>query len=425
VTGLALALVVIAAVAVMVLPPLHPAQIWSVVWALAVTSYSLKLLPYLTLGVRAQVLIGGASLAFIIGTFVGERLSVPGISRLHLRWAPSQMLDLSLAGAIALGLTCLGLVAFLLQAEQRYGLRAALVSSPQVRLAIQAGTFNITIKYVYAAVAASVLCGARAAAEPHRMRWAFGGLLAISSTYFTTGRSPLVIATVSALCAYALAAHGLPRRRSLILGAVAVAAIALAIFMVGGSVIGKTFENSELATVDSVFERHASLRWAALPYEYLSAPVAAFGLEASLSSRLPRTDGCASAGFICSILSHAGLRIKPFPQVRPFTEQPLRWNTYTSLDAPLLDGGIWLVIPAFAFVGMALGAIWAAARRRGWLAIVCYAGFAPAIVTASGSNGFTAPLILGAIAVTVSCMLGARIINQRANSKIRCGSQDS
>lgn len=413
VTILAIALVAAAVIAFGALPPLHPAQLWAVVWALAVGSYALKLLPYSPLGGEVQVLIGGASLCFIGGTLVGEHLGARVGSILPLSCSELRARDLPVAATIAVGVTFLGLTAFLAQATQKYGLHAALVSSPQVRLAIQAGVFKVTIKYVYAAVAAALLCGACAATDRHRLRWIVLAALAIVSTYFTTGRSSLVVGTISALCAYALVAAKLPQRRSLIVGAVAVAAVAFTIFTIGGSVIGKTFKNSELATIDSSFVQHPAFRWAALPYEYLSAPIAAFGVEVSLARHIPRTDGCASAAVLCTILTDVGVNAKPFPQVRPFTAPPVKWNTYTSLDAPLLDGGTGLVVPAAAFVGAIMGALWLAARRRRWLAIVLYATLAPAIATAFGSNGFTAPLQLGVALITVGSVLVARVVNIR------------
>lgn len=411
---LLLTLLVAAIVAVVVLPPLHPAQIWAFVWALSVGAYSLRLFPYVQLGILAQVLIGGASLGFMGGAMVGERLGRRAASRLEVRRGPSQIVHLPLAARIAFVLTLLGLIGFLLQAEHSYGLRAALVSDRYVRRAIETGAFNISIKYVYAAVAASVLCGACAAIGPHRRRWALAGGFAVFSTYFATGRSTVVVTTVSALCAYALARSDLPSKRSFILGGCAVAIVAIGIFTIGGSLIGKTFANSELATIDSTFERHAPLRSAALPYEYMSASIAAFGLEVGLANHLPRTSGCASFGYLCSILRHAGLDVEPFPEVRPFTAAPLKWNTYTALDAPLLDGGPWLVIPAAILAGIVSGIIWAAARQRRLLALVCYAALTPAIVTAHGSNNFTAPLLLGSVVVALGALLIAQMINRTA-----------
>jgi hypothetical protein len=411
---LLLGLLVAAIVAVVVLPPLHPAQIWALVWALAVGAYSLKLFPYLQLGVLAQVLIGFASIGFMGGALIGERLGRGAATHLEMRRGPSRMVHLPLAARIAFALTLVGLIGFLLQAVHSYGLRAALVSSRYVRQAVETGAFSVSIKYVYAAVAASVLCGACAAIGPHRRRWALAGGSAVLSTYFATGRSTVVVAAVSALCAYALARFELPSKRSFILGSCAVAIVAIGIFAIGGSLIGKTFANSELATIDSAFERHAQLRLAALPYEYMSAPIAAFGLEVGLANHLPRTEGCTSFGYICSILRHAGVDVQPVPEVRPFTAAPLKWNTYTSLDAPLLDGGPWLVVPAAILAGIVLGATWAAARRRRLLALVCYAALTPAIVTAHGSNKFTAPLLVGSMLIALGALLIAQMINRTA-----------
>lgn len=411
-TLLVVALAATAIAAVAVLPPLHPAQIWAVVWALAVGVYSLKLLPYVQLGVLAQVLIGGASIGFMLGAMIGERLGGRAAVRLQARRGASRPEHLPRAAKIVFALNVACLMVFLLQVAHSYGLRAALLSSSHVRQAVETGTFKITVKYVYIAVAASVLCGICAATGPHRRRWALAAVFAVGSTYFATGRSTVVVAAVTGLCAYALARPDLPSKRSFVLGGCVLAIGAIGVFTIGGALIGKTFANSELATIDSVFERHAPLRLAALPYEYMSAPIAAFGVEVGLADELPRTDGCASFGYICSILRHAGVAVDTLPELRPFTAAPLKWNTYTSLDAPLLDGGPWLVIPAAILAGIVSGAAWGAARKRRLLALVCYAALTPAIVTAHGSNDFTAPLLVGSIAIALGALLVAQMTDR-------------
>jgi hypothetical protein len=110
-------------------------------------------------------------------------------------------------------------------------------------------------------------------------------------------------------------------------------------------------------------------------------------------------------------MRHAGLNIQTVPEIRSFTAAPLKWNTYTALDSPLLDGGKWLVVPAAILAGLLLGGTWQAARRRSLLAILCYAMLTPAIVTSSGSENFTAPLLLGAILIALAAMTAAQIVN--------------
>jgi oligosaccharide repeat unit polymerase len=408
-TILPLVLLVVAATSVALLPPLHPAQIWAVVWALGVGAYSLRLLPYITLDPLAQVLIASALLAFTGGTLIGARLG--GRSRLlsgtHER--TTHQTDVRLAALVVLAATLVGLLAFLVQAARAYGLHAALVTSPAVRLAVQTGTFHITIKYIYAAVAASALCGLCAANGTHRRRWALASALAVLSTYFATGRSTVVVAAVTALSAYVLARPDLPSKRLFIGGGTIVALVAVGIFTLGGSFIGKTFPNSELATFANPFVRDSLPRSTALPYEYLSAPIAAFGAEVSVAGHLPRLGGCASFGYVCKILHHTGLDTPSIPEVRPFTAAPLQWNTYTSLDAPLLDGGPWLIFPVVAFAGFLLGAAWRAARTKTTLGILCYAILVPCVLTAAGSNNFTAPFLVGAALIVFATVLLARV----------------
>jgi oligosaccharide repeat unit polymerase len=404
VTALALVFVVMATLALAILPPLHPAQIWTVVWALAVGAYSWRLLPYSPLSSLGQLLIGGSTLMFVGGTFLGGHV-VARVARAQTEGsADDSERRVHIAAMLALATNAFGLCAFLLQAARSFGLRNALVSSPQVRHAVQTGAFNITIKYVYVAVAAAALCGAAAAIGPHRRRWAVGAGAAVLTTYFTTGRATVVAASAVALCAYALTRRRLPSKRTFIATGAAVAVLALGVFTLGGSLIGKTFDDSELVSIDSVFSRHAGLHALALPYEYVSAPIAAFGVETAVDGSLPKLRGCASFSYACSALRHIGLDAEPLPAVRPFTSRPLRWNTYTALDAPLLDGGPWLVLPATLVAGLALGALWGAARRRRLLGILFYAALTPAIVTSAGSNNFTAPMLLGAI-LTIICTL--------------------
>jgi len=106
------------------------------------------------------------------------------------------------------------------------------------------------------------------------------------------------------------------------------------------------------------------------------------------------------------------LHVPSFPEVRPFTAAPLAWNTYTSLDAPLLDGGAWMVIPAAALAGIFLGALWLAARERKLLALLGYAILVSSIVTAAGSNNFTASFLLGAIIIVIGAVLAAQLIKR-------------
>src|SRR5947199_10177527 len=63
-TGILLATAV---VAVARLPPLHPAQLWTVPWTIAVGLYSLRLLPYRSLSTTTVVVAGASSLAFVAG----------------------------------------------------------------------------------------------------------------------------------------------------------------------------------------------------------------------------------------------------------------------------------------------------------------------------------------------------------------------
>src|SRR5437868_1339712 len=93
------------------LPPLHPAQLWSIPWALAAGLYFMHLLPYRRLDVETVVLACGSCLAFVVGTLIGERIGgrpatvrdrKRNIDDVAIRWA----------AAAALGLTAVMLCAF-------------------------------------------------------------------------------------------------------------------------------------------------------------------------------------------------------------------------------------------------------------------------------------------------------------------------
>jgi len=316
----------------------------------------------------------------------------------------------------ALILTALLLCCFLAQTASRYGLRAAIVSTQTVRDAIGLGQFAITIKYVYAALAATALCAIAAANEPKStaFRWRLATVLAIASIYFSTGRSTLVVAMVVGVVAYVLArARPLSRARFLS-GSAALGALALLIFVAGGNLIGKTYENNPgLQAVPSRFTDHRAMRVLALPYEYTSAPIAALDVQVAASTTWGTSHGCAAFAEFCKVLERLGLKgVQPVSRIRPFTRDPLPWNTYTALDIPLIDSGIALAIPLIGVLGCGLGMLWRLAGRRSPLAVCAYALLAPAAVTASGSFNFTAPHIVGAIFISFVAMATAVLVTR-------------
>jgi oligosaccharide repeat unit polymerase len=399
--GLLLVLSATAVWTIVRLPPLHPAQLWSVPWAMAAALFALQLLPYRELSLLSCSLAAGATLAFVAGTVVGDRYVVP-----RLWGAASVRADYGLVARAAVGalvLTALLLLAFLWQTIDRFGLREALVSSADVRAAIGTGAASVTIKYVYAAIAACALSGAAAAHAPttrHRIGWAIASGAAVASLYFSTGRSTLVFGVIIAVIAYLLGRPRPPKRKVFLLGVAAIACIAVIVHILGGLIIGKTYaNNADLRQTPSFFSSNTEFRTFALPYQYASAPIAGLGVLVDGSTRLGTSHGCAVFSEACSVLRDLGADIEPVRRIRPFTPPPLPWNTYTVLDAPLLDVGVIGAIPLTAIVGILIGAVWGAARARRRHALIAYPIATAAVIAAHSQFAFTAPHLLGAIII--------------------------
>jgi hypothetical protein len=383
------------------LPPLHPAQLWSIPWAAAAGLFALQLLPYRNLPLLTGALVAGATLAFVAAAVVGDRCFHRGVSG-----AASEGFDYGLVARAAIGalvLTALLLIAFLWQTIHRFGVHDALVSSVDVRAAIGKGETPVTIKFVYAAIAASALSGVAAGQAPttnRRIAWAMATGAAVASLYFSTGRSTVVHGVIIGATAYLLARPRLPKRSRFLLGVGAIACIAVVVHILGGLIIGKTYaNNTDLRQTPSFFSSHSELRAFALPYQYASAPIAAAGIQVDASTPLGTSHGCAVFSEACSILRHLGADVEPVRRIRPFTLPPLPWNTYTSLDAPLQDVGVVGTIPMMAFVGILVGGLWGAARARRRHALVTYPIAAVAVIAAPGQFAFTAPHLLGAMVI--------------------------
>jgi oligosaccharide repeat unit polymerase len=424
--GMLLVLSATAVWAIVRLPPLHPAQLWSVPWALAAGLFALQLLPYRSLSVLTGALAAGATLAFVAGTLAGDRYV-----RSRLARTASVDADYGLLAGAAIGallLTALLLIAFLWQTSQRFGLHDALISSVDVRLAVGAGATPVTIKYVYAALAACALSGAAVARAPttkQRLGWAVAAGAAVASLYFSTGRSTVVYGVIIATTAYLLGRPRLPARSRFLLGVGAIACIAVVVQILGGLVIGKTYaNNADLQRTPSFFSSHRDLRTFALPYQYGSAPIAALGVQVDASSTLGTSRGCAIFSEACSVLSDLGADVEPVPRIRPFTQPPLPWNTYTGLDAPLLDVGVVGVIPVLAIVGALMGALWGAARARRRHALIGYPIAAAAVIAATSQFAFTAPHLVGAILISSGLLVLSGQIRRRVAFLARRGRSD-
>jgi oligosaccharide repeat unit polymerase len=400
--AVAVLLVPSAAVALWRLPPLHPVTLWLLPWAAAVTLHALRLLPYRPLGAGTAALIVGATGAFAGGVLLAER-------RFPV-WPRPPRTDaeraLRLAAVAAGCLTALATAAFLVDVSRRFGLRAALMPSAQVREAIAAGTLAATIKYVYVALAGAVLlayAAGRAQGRRRRLPWIAGALLCVAVTVFSTGRATVFAAFLIACAAFTLADPGLLTRRRFTAAVAAFAALAVVVLYVGGAIIGKTYENNvDIQSVESVFTEHPSLRPLALSYQYASAPVAALDVLVGASKPFGVTHGCGVLTAGCSILRRVGVPVQPVSIVRPFTARPLMWNTYTSLDMPLLDFGWVLLTPFALLLGLLVGGAWRAARDGLAMGAVVYAFLCAALIASAGSFNFLANHYVGAVLIALA-----------------------
>ncbi len=313
--------------------------------------------------------------------------------------------------------TAILLGAFLAQAFAAYGLRATLVSSIPVRAAIAHGQFNVTIKFVYLALGAIALSAVVSALAPTgRQRWTWIAitLLCLASLYFATGRGTIVDGAVVAVTAYAVALPRLPRKRTLVVGGVVAVMFTLVVFLAGGAVIGKTLSNdADLQAVPSVFIRHRLFSNLALPYEYASSPIAALDVQVGAATTWGDAHGCAAFPELCSAADKLGLGLPTVPRLRAFTAPPLSWNTYTALDAPLIDGGTALTIPILAAIGLLIGLLWTAALRRQLVGLLGYPLAAVALVTANSGFNFTAPHLLGGFLVSIGAVWVSQFSTQR------------
>ncbi len=315
-------------------------------------------------------------------------------------------------------MTAVVLLAFVYQVASVYGLGAALITSATVRLAIGAGFAAVTIKYVYLALATAVLATLAAGMEPDRRRrrrhlGLFGASAA--SIYFSTGRGTLLLILIVGATTY-FSVVGLRVSRLLALGAGAMT-LAVVTIVVLGTLVGKTFTNSPLVNVQSSFTARPQVSALALPYEYLSAPVAFVGQEVSRATTTGTTHGCATLAPACAVLKAVGLDVHPETLIRPFTPPPIVWNTYTALDLPLLDGGFVFALPIVFLLGLGTGVAWGHARRRYLWGIVVYGVLSSAVVFSIGQNNFFAPHIAAAIAIALLTLETAKAWQFAARSR--------
>jgi len=389
----------------------HPAQLWLTVWSLALGLFALHLLPYDTISGETLLWITAASLAFVGATLVAPRLPTPGAPS---RIGPQQV---QWAAALLLAAALVGCALFVAQAVLDVGPRAALFTSWTLRAAVHEGAYAVTVKYLYVAIAAAAMCGVAAGVASERRRWWLAAAgAAVASTYFATGRSTLVITGIAASVAFLVTARPRLVGRRLVLWAGGAALLSVTVFLVMGQLIGKTYGNSDLGSVRSFFTEHPHAQSLGTAYMYASAPIGALDV---LVRKPPqdKSDGCAMFSAVCSALSRAGLDTRPVQPIRPFTAEPIPWNTYTALDDVIRDVGVRGVPIIFGLLGLLCGWLFAVTREgRPW-AIAIYAVLSTAIITSVGANTFAAAHILGAITIMLVSLPAAMVLSMLASRR--------
>ena len=225
-----------------------------------------------------------------------------------------------------------------------------------------------------------------------RAKWAGGAVACTASVYFSTGRSTIILAVILGGVAYVVTRARPVSKARFLAGIAALGVTTLLVFMGGGLIIGKTFENNrDLQRLPSVFSRHSAVSSLALPYQYATAPIAGLDIQLGVSSTWGDSRGCASLTEVCKAIRAVGIDAPLVRRVRPFTAPPLIWNTYTALDVPLLDGGKALTAPWIGMLGILCGFVWGLARGRSLVGIVTYPILAGSIVSASAILSFIAP----------------------------------
>lgn len=416
-----------AAVSLKRFPAFHPAQLWSIPWALATLAYAMNLLPYREIRVSTAALIAMSVIGFVLGTDQARRRGVvlrgPSLG-IAVRRGETTQTPLEAAAVAAFLIAALWCAAFVIQVASQFGVANVLSADFVVRKAIGAGDFGPTIKYTYAALGSAALtatAAGRATASRRRAAWLSVSAISVAMIYFATGRATLMAAAVAALVAYCLAANVEVSRRRLAIGAALTVAMAVAVFIAGSELSGKTFANNpELAILPSAFnDNHDLPDWMALPYQYVSAPVAAVDVQLSYTNGIGGSWGCATLPEACSGLQSLGFDVEPIDRIRPFTAHPLPWNTYTSIDAPALDFGWVLTAPVFFLIGLLSGGLWNRAEGGGSGAIAIYALLAPALITGFNVFNFTAPHVIGSMVYAAALMWMATVISGRNRGNLR------
>lgn len=401
--ALATGFTIVALVASRKLTLLHPATLWLASWAAMTALFSLGALPYRSISTATLLLVIGWSALFCGGTLLGSRVRAPKWALRRIGRDRAGAPDLAHAATLAVALTLVGLAAFLLQVGSNYGWRSAIVSDATVRLAISHGATPYTIKYLYVAFAAAGLAGiaaGRATTSRARRIWVSVAIVMIATQYFSTGRSNILLAAVMASVAYFVSDPRTVSLRRVAIVAVGVGTSSLVAFVAMGSLLGKSFDISDLQTFDNTFVRHEWLAPLALPYQYVTAPLPAFDIVVEATPTGGR-GACVTLRALCSVGAKLGLPVTPDPALSSYTAAPSAWNTFTALYAPLVDAGLVLGSLIVLAQGALFGLLWAGARTGSVYAVAAYATMSAAVVYSTVENTLLPPHLVGAALIAV------------------------
>ena len=233
---------------------LHPLQIWFGSWAVAVSLYSLKLIPYVDLSDRAVLVLLVSTVGFGAGALAGEAATRRLISGWAVRSWRNRTQMVSIASWLAMALTGLTLMLFFVQASRNFGVTGVLGFSSELRKAVV--DQRVVAHYVPFAMAASALAALAAALSPMartRRRWMLAATVCVASLYFTTGRQLIVSAGIIAIAVYALESPGWLTGRRLVRVLAVGAALTLAIFTVLGQLKDPRYGKDDSPTFQNAF----------------------------------------------------------------------------------------------------------------------------------------------------------------------------
>jgi oligosaccharide repeat unit polymerase len=409
------------ALALIRLPRLHPIQIWSASWAVSLTMYTLRLLPYRSLSWLTVGLICGSTLTFSLGVLAGDLASRRSLLRgVTTRPNAPNATGIRLAAGASLLAGAVLLLIFLAQLAQHYGLAGALRASRTVRLALVHGEAPKAFVYSEFAIVAAALCSLAAALATDRAscrRWLVASACAIASLYFSTARQQLVDAFLIAVIIFALTRGRVVIRVGAVKLGAALMLITLAIVLGVGAIIGNTYKTNEVSTFDNFFTRTSAVSWLSPAYVDVSAPIPALDIAVKVSRTWGRASGCATAPFECRMLRHLGAGAEVQPLAPAFTRSPVPWNAYTFLGTLLNDGGTALVLVLAGLCGVLFGVIWSL-HRRATYGTLLYAFSIPVLVWAYRQNLLDVQMDAAVLAIGLA-WLGTRVARSAGFERLR------